>query len=781
MSRRDADAADLGRLDALTEVSRRRVVVNALSNYSRYGVALLVNLFLQAYIIRTVGAAEYSIWPLATTVASFITLIPLAISGSVNRYLAHAFTRKDLSEVRQITTSVFYATLAGTLVYLAAVVAFSLSFERIFSIPEGAAGIGPWVMLLYGLGESFKTPVAVFQGGLDAAQKFVAINIREILILLLYGILVVLAFTISSPALVWAAGAYAVTQAMGALITWRLARRILPWQRISRGSFDWRILRTVLNFGVWVLVGAVATLLYWRVGNIIINKLLDPVLVTGYSVVVAIMVQGYAIAGYGSGVLHSAAAVLHAKQDFGRLARMVYRASRVTTLVAGPAILFLALFGRPVMTLYLGDPQYGEYGIYFSVLGAAMIIQMTQIPGLTVPRAFAKNAAFNLVAMLSAAVNVGLAVLLITVFDWGLMAVAASAALVITLYNIWFAPWYAGRLLGVSWHEYLAKSMLLPIMHCLPALAVLGVFRVAGYGDTIPQFIAIVATVAVLHLAYMLTVGLMPEDRKAVLKWLGRLARRGRPGRDGGVDHRRLARRERSRNPDARRLGRNVSDSRRIRSDRAEAGKDTRREAEFFGHVAQGHARDPHDAAVRPDQIEPDMGIDDPRVPDEIDTLAPLRTNDGARHRDRTARARTHQRTHRLRPAHRPAVGAAGPCGDANQRHGAAHHPQPRRDLEAAAGAHGNFTHVAKGLYRVDLAHLEAGAEPLVAGDEPRVTHRLVGRAVRRAVAARPVVEALVEWRGRQIEQGEIGGVHHSPRRRAARRAASIGGLTQRG
>jgi O-antigen/teichoic acid export membrane protein len=517
LSKRTAQVGDAEQLDALTEVSRHRIVVNALSSYGRYGVALLVTLFLQAYIIRSVGRVEYSIWPLVATVTGFATLIPLAISGGVNRYLAHAYARKSLVEVEQITTSVFMATLAAALLYVAAIVGFAFSFERIFDIPAGAAGVGPWVMLLVGIAEAFRIPVGVYQGGLDAAQKFVAINLREIVVLILYAALVVVAFTVSTPALLWVAAAYALTQLMGAVITWRVARRLLPWQQIKWSAFRWGTLRTVMAFGLWALLGSISILLYWRTGNVIINKLLDPVLVTGYSVVVGILLQGYQLAGLGTGVLFSAATVLHANQDLDRLARMIYRASRVTAALSVPAILFLVFFGGPVMTLYLGDSHYAEYGVYFAVLGPAMIIQLTQIPSRTVPQAFGKNAFNNVVVLLFAAFNVGLSLLLVSVAHWGLMGVAASAAIVIALLNLCFWPWYSAGLLGIGWWRYFTRSLLLPLAHCLPALAVTAGMWALGVGDTLGELVAVAAAVVIVHGAYMLAVGLPREDRKAVL------------------------------------------------------------------------------------------------------------------------------------------------------------------------------------------------------------------------------------------------------------------------
>ncbi len=509
--------ADGERLDALTEVSRRRLVVNASSNYARYGVALLVNLFLQAYLIRSIGRAEYSIWPLVTTVTGFTYLIPLAVSGGVSRFLAHAFTRKSLQEVEEITSSVFAVVLVATGLYVGVAVVFCVYFERIFSIPAGVAGVGPWVMLLAGIAGASGIIVSVFKGALDAAQKYVALNVREIVVLITYAVLVVVAFNVTTPHLIWAAAATLITELLGALVTWRVARRLIPWQRIRWKSFRWATLRMVLGFGLWSLLGTVAFLLYWRTGNVVINKLLDPLLVTGYSVVVGILLQGYSLASLGTGVLFSAATVLHAQHDLGRMARMIYRSSRVTTALGTPAILFLAIFGRSIMTLYLGDSHYGQYGIYFAVLGAAIIVQLTQIPSRTVPQAFGKNAMNNVVALLAAVFNLALSLLLVMVFDWGLMGVAAAAAIAIGLYNISFWPWYSAHLLEISWHRHLLNGTLIPLAHCLPAAVVMLAFWLARLGDTFAQLLGIAAAVAVVHAAYMLTFGLQPEDRKSIL------------------------------------------------------------------------------------------------------------------------------------------------------------------------------------------------------------------------------------------------------------------------
>jgi O-antigen/teichoic acid export membrane protein len=342
-------------------------------------------------------------------------------------------------------------------------------------------------------------------------------------VLITYAVLVVIAFNVTTPHLVWAAAATLVTELLGAFVTWRVARRLIPWQRIRWKSFRWATLRMVLNFGLWALLGSVAYLLYWRTGTVIINKLLDPVLVTGYSVVLGILLQGYLLASLGTGVLFSAATVLHARQDLARLARLIYRSTRVTTALGTPAILFLAFFGRPIMTLYLGDSHYGVYGVYFAVLGAAMIVQLTQIPSRTVPQAFGKNALNNTVSLVASVINVAMSLFFVMALHWGLMGVVASAAIVIGLYNGCFWPWYSASLLGIKWYKHLANSTFIPLAHCLPAAVVLVIFWVSGLGSSVAQLIGIAAAVAVVHICYMLTFGLQAEDRQAVIATLRRL------------------------------------------------------------------------------------------------------------------------------------------------------------------------------------------------------------------------------------------------------------------
>ncbi|MBN1461910.1 MAG: oligosaccharide flippase family protein [Armatimonadetes bacterium] len=510
------DASLAARLDSVTQVNRRRLVVNAAANYGRYGVALLVTFFLQAYVIRTLGKAEYSLWPLVSTVTGFVALIPVGIGSGTGRFLAHALGRRDVQDVERITTSIFFGLLPAAALYTIAIIFASAYFEQIFDIPPGTAGIGQWAMLLAGLGGAVRIPFSVYQGGLDAAQQYVAVSIRETALLVLRALLIVLMFTLSGGSLIVVAGVSLFVESCGAVVTWRIARRVVPWQRIRWKSFDRRTLLRVSSFSGWVLVASVAGLLYWQTDNIVINKLLEPTLLTGYSVVATFLIQTNQLTLLGNSVLSSASTILHARDDTARIARMIYRANRITVPMAVPVYLFLALFGSSILTIYLGDSEYASYGVLFAILGGPMILSVTQTANTSVPRAYGRNALNSSVALLAAVANIGLSVYFVTVLNWGLVGVAAGTAIVVLVDKGLFWPWYTARLLSIRWITMLADTVLLPLGHCLPAGIVLAMFRVVGYGSTVAELVVVVVATAAVQVTYAMIHGLHPEDRRSV-------------------------------------------------------------------------------------------------------------------------------------------------------------------------------------------------------------------------------------------------------------------------
>jgi len=510
---------DIEQIKDVTEISRRRTVVNACSNYGQYVVTMAVGIFLQAYIIRTLGRNEYAIWPLIITCISFVDLIRVGIGSGAGRFLAHAMGRKDLKEVEQITTSLFAALLAAAVVYTAAIILISIYFEKIFDIPEGAEGIGPWAMLFAGLGGAVALPFGVYQGGLNAAQQFVIINVISVIFLVARLVLIVLAFTLSVPSLILIAGVN-LALAIGEDITFfTVARKIVPWQRIRWSAFNWAVLKKVNSFSLLVLVTSVAGLLYWKTDNIIINKLLEPSLLTGYSVVVSFVLYSYQLTSLGSFVLSPIATIMFSNNDLPRIGRLIFRANRILVPLSVPVLFFLIVYGKEILELYIGK-QYSSYWVLFPLLAGPAILSVTQASAGAVPQALNKMGLVSLVALLASVTNVLLSIVFVTWFKWGLIGVAAGTAIVMVILRSIWSPWYTSHLLKIPWHRYYWNANVLPLLYCVPALCVMLMCHIIKFPNAITQLIVAFTAAATVHLAFTIKWGIMDVDRKKVMQML---------------------------------------------------------------------------------------------------------------------------------------------------------------------------------------------------------------------------------------------------------------------
>ena len=508
-------------IDDLTEISRQRTVVNAIANYGQYAASFVIRIFLQAYIIRTLGRNEYAIWPLVITCIGFVELIRVGIGSGTGRFLAHALGRKDLKEVEQITTSLFAALLVAAVLYTAGIVFLSVYFEKIFDIPEGAEGIGPWAMLFAGLGGAVALPFGVFQGGLRAAQKFVILNVITVVFLVARLILIVLAFTLSLPSLIWIAS-IGFALAIGEDLTFfMLARRTVPWQRVRWRSFNWAVLKKVNSFSLLVLVTSVAGFLYWKTDNIIINKLLEPSLLTGYAVVVSFVLYTYQVATLGVSVLTPAATIMHAKGELTRMSRLIYRANRTVVPASVCLLSFIIMFGQEILKVYLG-PSYAEYAILFPILGISAIISVTQNSSGIVPQAFGRIGTVSIMSLVVAVLNVLLSLFFVLVLKWGLIGVAAGTAVVTVVYRTSFWPWYTAWLLKVPWSEYFRKSILVPLFNSLPFISVILVMKLSNFGKGWIGLISVFTVGGLVEAIYMLMYGLERSDRTRIRELLVR-------------------------------------------------------------------------------------------------------------------------------------------------------------------------------------------------------------------------------------------------------------------
>jgi len=334
-------------------------------------------------------------------------------------------------------------------------------------------------------------------------------------------ILIILAFTLHNPSLIWIGGIYLILEIANGTVTFLIARRVIPWNRVRWKSFSWKVLWEVNHFSLLVLLIHVAGLLYWKTDNIIINKLLDPSLLTGYSVVANFVLQCNQFTSLGITVLRPTATILYAENNLPRIRRLLYRANRVIVPITASVLFFLILYGSEILSVYIGS-GYRKYAALFPILAGGCIFSVTQTAAGIIPHASGRLLLVSVVSLVTALLNVLLSIYFVLVLNWGLVGVAAGTGIVTVVNKTVFWPWYTAHLLGIPLYEYLRESYLVPLGNCLPIVFIMLGLRWIGFGKGLIGLAGVVLIGGLGEATYLLLWGMDKNDRTTIMMYLGR-------------------------------------------------------------------------------------------------------------------------------------------------------------------------------------------------------------------------------------------------------------------
>jgi len=505
-------------------VNKKQVILNAASNYARLGIVTLTGVIVQAYVIRKLGREQYSILPIVQTAIMLFAIFPAALGNGAARTMAVALGSRDSNRVAQITTSVFLPLCALAAIFLAGIGIIAYFFDSIFTVPAGMRGVGGKVLLVLGIGGTVAIPFSIFRSGLLASQRFDAANSIDILSAIVRMPLVFLGFGLFQIGLFGFVVINAIVSACGALGQWLLARRLMPLQRVKLGNFDLKTAKEVGHFSGYLLAMSLIGLLFSRGSYIIINKLLDPTLLTGYSVVSDILGQCGALISTGAMVLLPSVAILHAAGDKERIYRVAVRSSRVLAGVIFPVLAFAAVFGDRLLTIYIGK-HYASFGIVLAIMSLGVAGSATQEGAGVIAIATGHVKAQTIVGALVVVIVLALQ-LTFVLLGYGLMGIVIPAVVVTLAHRMLWWPWYLGRVLGCGFRKYFTSTILIPLLGCLPVTAVFLILRKAGFGHTLFQLVIIFAFGLFAHSLAYGRIGLDNQERLYIRRKLRALAGR---------------------------------------------------------------------------------------------------------------------------------------------------------------------------------------------------------------------------------------------------------------
>lgn len=453
---------------------RGHVFRSTASNLIGQAVILATGFLLAPFVLKRIGASDYGLWILISSLTGYASVLEFGISSAVIKYVAEFRVKGEREEMHAlIGTALSLYTALGVLAILFSVgIAFLL--PHIINIPPGDTAKAVHLVLLAGVGLGISIPTTIVVGVLRGLQRFDLLNVLYVINTLLSA-----GATIAVLLLGWGVLGIAVAAIPVTLLTqlpglW-LIRRADPEMRVSWRGARRDLVRTVTGFSFALFISQVAKQLQNRTDELVIASRLPIASVTPYAFGRRLGEIPNQFANQFARTLMPLASGLHAEKDWTRLRAMYVVSSRLAIAIAAPLAVILSALAPTMLTLWIG----AEYAVYWPVvllISLSSVVAISQYPAGAMLQGMARHKILAVTSIANGIIN--LVISLILVQKMGITGVAIGTFVPAVLEALFVMP-YTMRLLGVRWSDVLKDAWLPALAPAIPAGLVLYALQAA--------------------------------------------------------------------------------------------------------------------------------------------------------------------------------------------------------------------------------------------------------------------------------------------------------------
>lgn len=461
----------------MTAALKRTLVRNAISNYVRTAVAMVVGLVTFRLLYQHFSHEEFGFWSLLWSVFGYGILLDFGFGFAAQKKVAELSVKQDWPELSRVLSSilVFYVGIAifvALSVFLA-----SPWLIQWFGVSALRAEEFRLVMVVFFVGIGLSFPMGIFPEILRGQQRISLANNLITLAILTRLILILLALWLKWSFLTIMLIALGSALAPDALAGF-FALQKLPHVRIRLSLFAFGSMRDTVKFSLFAYLGTATNLVLAKTDQIVITTTLGVAAIALYQAGAKVGEMFRDFTRQVQDTLSPAAAHLHAGGNHRALRELLIQGTRWSVMIATPLYLLCVFYLDELLQLLTGDPSLSPetwlvgqvllFWYYTSILTHSVSKRVFMMTGherklmwLGVGEALA-----NLVVSIA------------LVLHWKSVTAVAVGSLIPTLWFGWIHLWpWMARESGETFLSLLKKAVLPAWIASLPALAVLIAFK----------------------------------------------------------------------------------------------------------------------------------------------------------------------------------------------------------------------------------------------------------------------------------------------------------------
>ena len=489
------------------DVFSKQVPKNLITNVVYFIVSLASGLFLVPYFINSLGVASYAMIPLATSFTAYVNLIMVSLNTSVSRPMTIELQRKEFKKANVTFNTALFGTL-GIILLISPIVLllshYSPSFFEVPSNQENATRI-----LFLGVISAFllRAWSSNFGVSIFAYNRLDLLNIINAINILFQVGLIILFFKLDSPNLAYIGLAYLIAAIVAFVLTVFFSHKINPRLTINIKDFSRSKAKEIMEMGGWVIITQIGSLLFLQIDLIVVNKLFGTLAGGEYSIAFTWSSMLRSIAGVLISILTPVILTYYIKGKIEELINLAKSAIKLTGFALALPIGFICGFAPQLLLLWVG-PEFAKLSPLMLIMLSHLVINLPVMLLFDINVAYNKVRTPGIVTFWMGVGNFLLELIIPFVTGWGYYGVAVAGAIVLTLKNAIFIPWYSTKVLGIPRTTFM--SSMFP--SALAMFIIAGSCRLINFFVPISGFRSLIICGIIVTIVYMGSVWIFTKE-----------------------------------------------------------------------------------------------------------------------------------------------------------------------------------------------------------------------------------------------------------------------------
>lgn len=484
-------------------------------SYISMGLDALAGFICLPFLVKLLGKGEFGLYQLVGAIIAYLLIMDFGLSNTTTRYYARYQEQGKQKEKENMLalSAIFY----GFVAVLILVIGFSLLY---FFLPVYQNTLSPQdfitakkLFTIMLLNVAIVIPANIFAAVINANQKFIFAKTLVILTLLLRPATIVLMLHIWPKALTIV---YIHTIFNFLVVTANIIYccKFLDI-KMKLHRFEWKLLKELILFSLFVFVAVAMEQTYWRSGQLILGALIGTGAVAVYAIAMKLDIFFTRLADNISAIFLPQLSQISAHKSFKEQTNEVFlKVSRLQIMVMSIFLCGFILYGKTFLKFWLGAGFDGSY--YYSLtIMFALFIPLTQSIGIWILQAQNKHYFRAYVYTASAIFNIVLGIFLVE-------HIGAKGCAVATAFSILLGQGLAMNLyykkIGLALKNYFKN-----VLKIIPVFVLMFLIGLAGEKFFITQSLAIFLVKIILFILLFLAAfyfGFMNAYEKNLLKSL---------------------------------------------------------------------------------------------------------------------------------------------------------------------------------------------------------------------------------------------------------------------